>query len=148
MADIGLMPTTNRALHFRTVNTTDALCKYGSVVISAGTTDSSACVTSTTAGDNKVLGVITDHGDPNNSDLIPSGASVSCADLGDVEILVLGSVSYEVGDILITSTTAGVAKKLAAESTADQIGTVLQKITTGTNPQLISCRLMINKRAA
>ena len=60
----------------------------------------------------------------------------------------LGSTSYAVGDILITSTTAGVAKKLAAETTADQIGTVMQKITTGTSPQLISCRLNIVKRAA
>jgi hypothetical protein len=147
-ADIGLMPQSNKPVHARTCNTTDALCKRGSVVIQAGTTDSSACVTTTSAGANGVLGVVLDQGDPNNSQLIPSSASVSVADIGDVEILVLGSTAYAVGDVLITSTTAGVAKKLASETTADQIGTVLQKITTGTNPQLISCRLNIVKRAA
>jgi hypothetical protein len=102
MADIGLMPFVSKVVHARTVTTTDALCKHGSVVVSAATSDSSACVTTTSAGANLVLGVILDQGDPNNSGLIPSGATVSCADLGDVEILVLGGVTYAVGDVLVT----------------------------------------------
>ncbi len=148
MADIALNPFVNHPTHFRTVTTTDALCKKGSVVISAASTDSSAVVTSTTAGDNLVIGVITDEGDPNNSGLIPSGATVSCADAGDVEILVLGGTAYVVGDILICTTTAGVAGKYSSGSTYDQIGICMQKITTGSAVQRIACRLNIFKRAA
>lgn len=147
-ADIGLMPQGNRSISFSTYNTTDALCKKGSVVVSSATSDSSACKTTTSAGANAVLGVIVDQGDPNNSGLFASGSQVSVAEAGEVEILVLGGVTYAVGDILVTSTTAGVAKKIAAEATADQIGSVRQAITTGASPQLISCWLNIVKRAA
>lgn len=147
-ADIGLMPSKDFNVHSFTGNTTDALCKYGSIVISSATTDSNAVKTTTTAGDNLVMGVVTDQGDPNNSGLFASGSAVSVRDMGVAEVLLLGSVTYAVGDVIITSTTAGVGKKLASETTADQLGTCLQAITTGTNPQLVSVRLNIVKRAA
>ena len=148
MADIGLMPGRNRPLKTRPAITTDALCKRGSVVVSPATGGSYDCVTSTSAGANLVMGVVLDQGDPNNSDLIPTGATVSLAEEGDCEILVLGSTAYAWGDILICTTTAGVAGKYTSGSTYDQIGIVTQNITTGTNVQLISCRLNIVKRAA
>jgi hypothetical protein len=149
MADLGLWPfASSKNLHSFTGKTTDALAKYGSVVVSAASTDSSEIVTTASAGANLVMGVVIDQGDPNNSGLHANGSFVSVQDMGDCEILVLGGVTYAVGDILICTTTAGVAGKYTSGSTYDQIGTVTQAVTTGTLPQLISCRLNIVKRAA
>lgn len=148
MADIGLNPPSRGILHARTGVCTDALAKFGSVVIQAGTGNHADVVTTTSAGATGVMGVIVSQGDPNNSGLFAVGDQPSVCDLGDVQILVLGSSTYAVGTPLITSTTAGVAKALAAETGADIIATSLQAVTTGTNPQLISARMIISRRGS
>ncbi len=143
--DIGLNPPKAGNVHSRTGVMQDALAKFGSVVIKSGTTSHCDMATTATASTVGVMGVVTSQGDPNNSGLFAVGDEVSVRDLGDVEILVLGSTAYARGDKLITSTTAGVAKKLESETGAmDIIGEVLQEVTTGTLPQRISCRLSIS----
>lgn len=145
-ADIGLNPPKAGNVHSRTAIMTDALCKFGSVVISANTASSVEVVTTTNAGTTGVMGVVTSIGDPNNSNLFAIGDETSLRDAGDVEILVLGSTAYAETDLLITSATAGVAKKLESETgLMDVIGYPVQKVTTGTNPQRISCRLNIHR---
>lgn len=148
MADIGLNPPMSGILHARTGVMQDALAKFGSVVVQAATGNHADMQTTTSAGATGVMGVVQSQGDPNNSGLFAVGDQPTVADLGDVQILVLGGVTYAVGDPLITSTTAGVAKKLAAETGADIIAYSLQAVTTGTNPQLISARLNITRRGS
>lgn len=144
MADIGLNPPKKGNVHSRTGVMIDALAKFGSVLVYSGTSGHADMATTTSAAAATVAGVVTSQGDPNNSGLFAIGDEVSVRDLGDVEILVLGSVTYARGDKLITTTTAGVAGKLGSTTGAmDIIGEVLQDVTTGTNPQLISCRLNI-----
>lgn len=146
MPDINLNPPRASNLHSRTCTMKDALAKFGSVVVKSGTAGHADAATTAVAGTTGVLGVVTSIGDPNNSGLHPVDADVSVRDAGDVEILVLGSTAYARGDILITSATAGVAKKRAAEvAPYDIIGVVLQDITTGVNPQRISARLTLNR---
>jgi hypothetical protein len=148
MADIGLMPSDEKNVHSFTAVTADALMKYGSLVVWSGSTDSKAVVTTTSAGANLIAGVVTDQGDPNNSGLHASGAQVTVRDMGVAEVLLLGGATYARGDIIIATTTAGVGGKYTSGSTYDQLGVCLQEITTGTNPQLVSVRLNIVKRAA
>lgn len=147
MADIGLNPPKATKLHSRTGVMTDALAKFGAVLVSAATGNHADMATTTAAGAAAVMGVVTSQGDPNNSGLFAVGEEVSVADLGDVEIQVVAG-TYAVGDALITSTTAGCAKKRAAEAGADVIGTALQAITTSQNGQRISCRLLISRAGA
>lgn len=147
-ADIKLNPPKAGNVHSRTGRMKDALAKFGSVLVFSGTDSHADMATTTSAGATKVAGVVTSQGDPNNSGLFAVDDEVSVRDDGDVELLVLGSVAYARGDLLITSTTAGVAKKLAAETGADIIGECLQDITTGSNPQRISCRLRLNRRGS
>lgn len=148
MADIGLNPPTRGIVHARTGVMTDALAKFGSVLVQAGTANHADMVTTTSAGATGVQGVVQSQGDPNNSGLFAVGDTPTVVDQGDVQILVLGGVTYAVGDPLITSTTAGVAKKLAAETGADIIAYSRQAVTTGTNPQLISAFMAISRRGS
>ncbi len=149
MADLALYPfAAEKDLHSFTATTADAVCKKGSLVAWSGSTDSSAVVATTSAGQNLLAGVVTDQGDPNNSGLFASGVNVSVRDMGVVDVLCLGGVTYARGDILIATTTTGVAGKYTSGSTYDQLGVVMQEITTGSSVQLVSCRLNIMKRAA
>lgn len=144
MADIGLNPPKAGNLHSRTGVMADALAKFGSVVVPSGSTGHADMATTTSAAAAKVSGVVTSQGDPNGSGLFAVGDEVSVRDAGDVEILVLGSQAYLKGDKLITSTTAGVAKILASETgVLCLIAECLEDVTTGTNPQRISARLML-----
>ena len=145
MADIGLAPPKAGIVHARTGVMVDALAKFGSVLVASGTASHADMATTTSATATAVMGVVCSQGDPNNSGLFAVGDEVSVQDLGDCQILVLGGVTYARGDKLVTSTTAGVAAKLGAETgNMTIIGTVLQDVTTGTNPQLISCRLTLS----
>lgn len=146
MADINLAPPKATKLHSRTGVMKDALAKFGSIVVSSGTSGHADMSTSTTAGDPLVQGVVASQGDPNNSDLFAVGDEVSVCDLGDQPVLLLGATTYARGDRIIQSTTAGVGKKIAAE-TGDlcMIGTVLQDVTTGANPQLVSVRVNVQR---
>ncbi len=144
--DIGLNPPKAGNLHSRTGRMQDALAKFGSPVVKSGTTSHCDMATVASAGAAGVLGVVTSQGDPNNSGLFAIDDDVSVRDLGDVEILVLGGVSYARGDRLITSATAGVAKKLASETgLMSIIAEVIQPVTTGTNPQRISAKLVLRE---
>ena len=144
MADIGLNPPKRGILHARTGVMTAATAKYGSVVKKDGTSGHADMTPTTAATDTGIMGVVCSQGDPNNSGLFATGDEVSVQDLGDAQVLVLGSVTYARGDKLIPTTTAGVAGKLSSETgLLEIIGTVLQDVTTGSNPQLISVRLNI-----
>ncbi len=144
MADIKLMPPKKTVLHARTGVMKDALAKFGSVVIFSGTSGHADMITTTSAASGVVAGVVCSQGDPNNSGLFAAEDEVSVQDLGDAQILVLGGTAYTRGMKLITTTTAGVAGPLASATGAmDIIGECLEDVTTGTNPQLISCRLNI-----
>jgi hypothetical protein len=144
MADIGLNPPKAGILHARTGVMIDALAKFGSVLVYSGTSGHADMATTASAAAATVAGVVVSQGDPNNSGLFGIGDEVSVQDLGDCQILVLGGVTYARGDKLITTTTAGVAGKLGSTTGAmDIIGECLEDVTTGTNPQLISCRLNI-----
>lgn len=145
--DIGLTPPKAGNLHSRAGRPTTTGMKFGMVVV-ADTTDGGhdAITTTTTAADTGVVGVITSQGDPNNSGQFAVGDECSVRDLGDVELLVLGGTAYNEKDLFITSTTAGVAKKLEAETgSIDLIGRCLQSLTTGSNPQRVSCKLNIQR---
>lgn len=144
MADIGLNPPKRNILHARTGVMKDALATFGSVVVYSGTSGHADMATTTSAAAATVAGIVVSQGDPNNSNLFAVGDEVSVQDLGDCQALVLGSVTYARGDKLITTTTAGVLGKLGSTTGAmDIVGEVLQDVTTGSNPQLISIRLNI-----
>lgn len=144
--DVGLNPPTRGNVHSRSGVMTDALAQFGTVLITANTANHSEMVTTTSAGTTGVQGVVTSQGDPNNSGLFAVNDIVSVRDQGDAQILVLGGVSYAETDLLITSTTAGVAKKLESETgSMDVIGYPVQKVTTGSASQLISVRLNIHR---
>lgn len=144
MADIGLNPPVKGPTHFKTGIMIDALAKFGSVLVYSGTSGHADMATTTAAAAATVAGVVQSQGDPNNSGLFAVGDEASIADAGPCQILVLGGVTYARGDKLITTTTAGVAGKLGATTGAmDIIAEVLQDVTTGSNPQLISCMLNI-----
>ena len=119
----------------------DALAQFGSIVVNSGSSRASDAATTASAGATGIIGVVQSQGDPNNSGLFAINDEVSVRDLGDAQVLVLGGVTYARGDLIITSTTAGVGKHRAAETTCDVLGFCLQDITTGTNSQLISVRL-------
>jgi len=145
MADIGLNPPKRGIVHARTGVMKDALAKFGSVLVFSGTAGHADMATTTAAGATAVAGVVVSQGDPNNSGLFAIGDEASVQDLGDCQALVLGSVTYARGDKLITSTTAGVLAKLGSETgNMTVVATVLQDVTTGTNPQLISIRLILS----
>lgn len=146
--DIGLRPPKRGIVHTRTGRMKDALATFGSVLVFSGSNSHADMATTTSAGATKVAGIVVQQGDPNNSGLFAVDDEASVQDIGDCQILVLGSTAYARGDLLITSTTAGVCKKLAAETGADIVAEVLQDVTTGTNPQLISGRLMLYRRGS
>lgn len=145
MADINLNPPKKGPIGLPMTGVMqDALAKFGSVVVKSGTSGHADCATTASAGAAGVMGVVQSQGDPNNSGLFASGDEVTLQRAGDCAVLVLGGVSYARGDRLITSTTAGVAKKLASETgLMSIIAIVEQDVTTGTNPQLISARLVL-----
>lgn len=145
MADIGLNPPKAGNVHSRTGIMTDALASFGALLSYAATGNHADMVTSTTAGDPLTAGVVTSQGDPNNSGLFAVGDSVSVRDLGDAEVQVV-SGTYTIGQRIIQSATAGMGKAYAAE-TGDLcvVGESLQAITTGTNGQRISVRLLMQR---
>jgi hypothetical protein len=146
MADIGLNPPKATNIHSRTGVMQDALAQFGSILVQAGTGNHADMQTTTTAGATGVMGVVTSQGDPNNSGLFAVGDQASVRDLGDAEVLVVAG-TYAVGDPIITSTTAGAGKKLAAESGADVLGYSLQAITLAATGR-ISVRLQITRRGS
>lgn len=144
--DIGLNPPKAGNLHSRAGRATATGIKFGSLV-AADTSEGghdAVIPTAASAGALGVIGVCTSQGDPNASNLFAVGDEFSVRDLGDAEVLVLGSTAYDENDLIITSATAGVGKKLEAETgVMTLVGRSLQKITTGTNPQRISVRLLM-----
>lgn len=145
MADIGLNPPKATNVHSRTGIMQDALASFGAIVVAAATGNHADMQTSTNAGDPLAQGVVTSIGDPNNSGLFAVGDSVSVRDLGDAEVQVVAG-TYAVGDRIINSTVAGNGKKIGAE-TGDlmMIGTSLQAITTTSNGQRISVRVLMQR---
>ena len=141
MADIGLNPPFSSNLHSRTCVMKDALAQFGSIVVNSGSDYHAAAATTASAGATGIIGVVQSQGDPNNSGLFAINDEVTVRDLGDAQVLVLGGTQYARGNLILTSTTAGVGKKRLSETTCDVLGYCLQDITTGTNPQLISVRL-------
>lgn len=116
MASVGLYPPKNNPSDFETGTMTDALAKYGSVVArSTGDADHDD-VACTTASGQQPLGVVVSVGDPNNSDLFASGAQVSIAKRGCVEVLFVTGTAIVKGDKIIAGGTTGQAKVLAAEA--------------------------------
>lgn len=144
MADIGLNPPRGQNVHSRTGVMTDALAQFGSILIQAGTGNHADMVTTASAGAAGVQGVVQQQGDPNNSGLFAVGDQVSVRDAGEAQVLVVAG-TYAVGDPIITSTTAGAGKKLAAETGADVVGFSEQAITLA-QTGLISVRLNIYRR--
>lgn len=147
-ADIGLNPPRSTKVLSRSGIMADALAQFGSVLVSAATTNSAEMQTTTSAGATNVTGVVGSQGDPNNSGLFAIGDEATVVELGDHPVLVLGGTTLAVGDALITSTTAGVCKKLAGETGACIVGYSLQAITTGSASQLVSCRLALQVRGS
>lgn len=145
MADIGLNPPKAGNLHSRTGVMTDALAFFGAIVVSSGTSGHADMATSTTAGDPLAMGVVTSQGDPNNSGLFAVGDEVSVRDLGDAEVAVKAA-TYARGDRIIQSTTAGLGKKIAAE-TGDLcvVGECLQDITIAADGGRISVRVTMQR---
>lgn len=147
MADIGLNPPAAGNIKSRTGRATTSGITFGMLLVS-DTSDGAheAMTQSTSAGQNGLTGVCTSQGDPNNSDAFAIGDEFSCRSIGDAEVLVLGSTSYDENDYLIASTTPGVAKKLESETgVITLLGRCMSKLTTGTNPQRVSCELAIQK---
>lgn len=144
MADINLVPPVKGPTHFKCGVMKDSLAKFGSVVVYSGTSGHADVATTASAAAATIAGVVHSQGDPNNSGLFVTNDEVSLADAGPCQVLVLGSTTYARGDKLITTTTAGVAGKLGSTTGAmDILGEVLEDVTTGTNPQLISCMINI-----
>lgn len=143
MADIGLNPPRASNIASRTCTMADALAKFGSVVVWSGSSSHADVATTTSAGATSVAGVVVDQGDPNNSGLHASGDDVTVRYLGDVEINVVAG-TYARGDKLITSTTAGAAKKLVGETgNMTIIGECLQDIVLAQAGR-VSCKLTLH----
>ena len=147
VTDVGLNPPVRGNIHSRTGQAGTTGMKFGMVVVSAQTANHAEMVLTTTAGDPLTLGVITTQGDPNNSGAFALGDEFSVRDAGDVQVLVDATTALNVGDILIASTTAGQAKKLASETgtTLCILGRSMQKITVGAAAGLVSCRLELSQ---
>lgn len=144
MADIGLNPPDNRPADFCTVTMTVATGKYGMIVVPDGAPHADAKIT-TAAGETKLLGVIVDQGDPNNSGLFATGAQVSVARGGVVEVLFQNGTVIARGDTIIASGTAGMAKVLAAEAKPyDVLGYAEEARTIGAAAGRASVRLHIH----
>lgn len=122
MADYGLNPAGVR--HDRVVggSATVTGLKFGHVVVkdTATTNDRKAVKSTTTACDKPVAGVIVSQTDPTNGSAV--GDVLEICDQGIVEAWVVTGSSGVKGDKLITSTTAGQLKKLAAETGGDVVG--------------------------
>lgn len=142
---IGLNPPKAGNRHSLTGRATVTGMKFGMIAV-PDTSDGGhdAMKLSTGAGEEPLAGIITSQGDPNNSDAFAVGDEFSVRDEGEAEVLVLGSTSYDEGDYIIASDTAGVGKKLVGETgTMMLVGRCLQKVTTGSNPQRVSVKLLL-----
>ena len=136
--DVGLNPPTRGNVHSRSGTAAGTGITFGMIVIHGGNDDHDAMVASSATGATGVQGIVTSQGDPNNSGLFVSGDSFSVRDAGDAQVLVLGSTGYDLTDMIIASATKGVGAKRSTETgVMDVIGYPVQKVTTGTNPQLI-----------
>lgn len=144
MADIGLFPPYSRVEHATTRTMTVATGKYGMIVVPDGAAHADAKI-SVDAGETKLLGVICSQGDPNNSGLFATGANVSVADEGIVEVLFPAGTVIARGDTIIASGDNGHAKVLGAEGKPyDVLGYAEQGITIGAAAGYASVRLQIH----
>lgn len=115
MASIGLNPPKVRGTEFETRRMTVATGKKGMLVVPSGDGTHDGAKIATTAGETKLLGVIKNEGDPNNSGLFPTGANVSVQKDGPAEVLFDAAEAITEGDTIIASGTDGHAKVLGAE---------------------------------
>ena len=105
------------------------------------TTEADTC-TPCASGGGIAYGVITTpQGDPNNSGIIPSGATVEVTYTGTVPVLLI-SGTYSKGDPIVASTVYGYGKKLGSESGAPmmilgEFADVAATLTSGAYPQSV-----------
>lgn len=147
MSDIGTNPRATR--HDVVVGgvATEAGIKFGDVVIMdrATTGQGRAIKRTTTAGDNYVRGVVVTQCGPSGCAV---GDNLEVCLKGCVEINIVASLALTKGDELVTSTTAGAAKKLAGETTPDVIGSVNMDLASTASVTRVSCDLNIRRNPA
>lgn len=147
MSDIGLNPRATR--HDVVVGgvATETGIKFGDVVVvdTAATGQGRAIKRTTTAGANGVRGVVVTQTDPTNGSAV--GDNLEVCTRGTVEINIVANQALTKNDQLVTSTTAGAAKKLLSETTPDVIGRVNMDLASTASVVRVSCDLNIYQHA-
>lgn len=142
MADIGINPRGTR--HDRVVGgvATEAGIKFGDVVVmdTAATGQGRAVKRTTTAGDKPIAGVVVTQCGPSGCAI---GDNLEICEEGIVEVNLLTATAIAKGDELVTSTTAGQVKKLAAEALPGILGRANMDMASTTGSVRISCELNI-----
>jgi hypothetical protein len=146
-AALDLMPVYSRPENFFPGELEVATAKYGYLVKLSGTSPTGIVIT-TTVGE-QPFGVVTDQGDPNNSDLFASGTIVSVARGGMCDVMFDAATVITKGDKIIVSGTDGHAKVLEAEVDPYWLlGEAMQTVTIGAAAGLATVALNIQWIAA
>jgi hypothetical protein len=145
--DIGLNPTGTR--HDRVVPgyAVETGIKFGDVLVwdTSSTVNHRACKRTTTAGDAPLAGVCVTQTDPVNGTAI--GDVIEICSAGIAEVNVVSSQALTKGDKLVSSTTAGAAKKLASETTPDILGRVNMDLASTASVTRVSVEINIYQHA-
>lgn len=122
--DSGINPTGTRHNRVLPGYATETGIKFGDVLVwdTSSTVNHRAVKRTTNAGDAPLAGVCVTQTDPTNGSAV--GDFIEVCDLGICEVNIVASQALTKGDKLISSTTAGAAKKLASETTPDILGRV------------------------
>ena len=147
MADIGLNPPGTR--HDRVVSGVASVAgiKFGDVVLMdvAASGQHAAVTLTATAGASPIKGICVTQTNPTTGSAI--GDPLEICTQGIAEVNLAASTVIVKGDKLITSTTLGAVKKLAAETTPDVLGRADQDMASTANVTRISCEIGIYQHA-
>lgn len=142
MADIGINPRGTR--HDRVVGgvAMETGIKFGDVVVEdlASAGQGRAVKRTTVAGDNPIAGVCVTQTGPDGSAV---GDNLEICQEGIVEVNLLTTTAIVKGDELVTSTTAGQVKKLAAEVKPGVLGRANMDMASTAGSVRISVELNI-----
>lgn len=148
--DIGINPVRSDRRLFEGCVATVTGITYGMVVIGdTGTTNFRDVKLPSGAGGTGVRGVVSDQGDPNNSNQFAVGDEFGCCVSGLVEVLLDAGQIATKDAPAITGSTAGTVKPIASESRPyDIVGTFAQTYDNsgGGSPVLVALKVDVYRR--
>lgn len=151
-ADIAINPPRSDRRQTAGSVSTVATITYGMVVIGdTGTSNFRDVKLPSGAGATGVRGVVSDHGDPNNSGLFATGDEFGVCVEGFAEVLLDAGQTATKDAPAITGATAGTVKPIASESAPyDIVGYFAQTYdnSSGSSTVLVSIRVAPQRRQA